>query len=251
MADFAGEAGFAAEQLPVQDHAHAQSPAHVQEEDRPGVAGDTAHVLAEGHAPGVVLDEDRPAEPILQEVPDGLFFADVITVAVTGPVIDAAGEVHAQGADLLRVQAILPQLFLHAGAQAQDRFFRAGQGVGDPVLELDHPAGEIRDGQRNLLLAYLDAHEEAGAGIEPVQARTAPGGRFLFSPVGKDSCLFHFADNAGHLGDAGPQFTGEVRQAEGVPLFAEGQDVFLLRRVAAFQKTVQKSFHGRWQSRQR
>ena len=116
MADFAGETGFAAEQLPVQDHAHAQPPAHVQEEDRAGIAGDTAHVLAEGHAPGVVLNEDRPAETLLQEVPDGLFLADVIAIAVTGPVIDAAGEVHAHGADLLRVQAIFPQLFLHVGA---------------------------------------------------------------------------------------------------------------------------------------
>ena len=251
VADFAGKAGFSAEQLPVQDHAHAQSPAYVQEKDRPGVARDSAHIFAEGHAPGVVLDTNGPAESLFQDAPDGFFLADVIAVAVPGPVVDPAGEVHAHGADPGGVQVIFPQLFLHAGAQAEDRLFRAGQGEGDPVLELDQPAGEIRDGQREFVFPYLHAHEEACIRVKPVQARPASGGRFLLAPVGQDARLLHLADDARDLGYAGPQFMGEVREGVGVAILAEGENAFFLRRIAVFQQAVQERFHDCIESTQR
>ena len=154
--------------------------------------------------------------------------------------IDASGEVHAHGSEQGRVQAVFARLFPHGGTQAENGLFRVGQGVCDSVLELDQPAGEIRDGQRERILAYFHADKVSGVRVEAVHARTAPGSGFLLAPVGENARLFHFADDAGDLGDAGAQLAGQIRQAEGIPLLTKGEDAFFLRCIAAFQKRVRE-----------
>ena len=90
--------------------------------------------------------------------------------------IDTAREINADGTDQRRIQMILPYLFLYSCAQSQHRFFRIGKSVGDFVLKMHYPAGEIRNSQCQAFLAHFNADEIAGIRIQAEHAWTTTGG---------------------------------------------------------------------------
>ena len=227
MAELAGIAGRAVIQASVQDHAHAQAPAHIDKEDVLLLFHGPGEVFAVGHGAGVVLDHDGDVQVLGQDLVDGTVRVEGVEVAVAGLGIHAAGDADAHSEHAVPVQFPVD----HEGADARGHLVQALfvqlQEERDVVLEGDEPALEVGDGDAGVRVAHVHADEVARLRIEAVDAGASSAGGPRLAHLDHETLLHELPDQFRDRGDAGIELLAQSRDAVFTAFDAQAEYGFL------------------------
>ena len=224
MAEFARIAGRAVVQAPVQDHAHAQSPADVDEKHVLFLLDHAGEVLAVGHGPGVVLDDHGDVQVLGEDLVDGAVGIEGVQVAVARLRIHAACDADAHPEHAVPVQVVLHEKVADVLRDGVEAGFVNLQDKRNVVLAADQGALEVRDGDAGVRVPDVQADEIAGSGVQPIDAGPAAAGRAGFAEFDHEAFVHELADELRDGRYAGVDLLAEGRDAIFPTLDAKTQD---------------------------
>ena len=230
MAELSAVSGGSVVEFSVQNHAHAQAPAHVYEE-HVFLFEAASQIFPVGHGAGVVLQDHMHVEVVFQDLRNAAVLVKGVAVAVAGDGVYAAGDADAQAHDFVPFHALAVQVLADGVGHIVDGGLVGLHDKGNVVLEVDEAALEVRDGYAGVLVADGCAHKIAGFRVETVDGRLASSGGAGLAQVHHEALAHQFSDEFGGRGNRSPDGFRDGRNAV-LPVFdAQIKNGFLQKGV--------------------
>ena len=186
---------MAVKEFAVDDDPDAQPPAGIDVEERLLGVTFVVHILAVGRGAGVVLDENRVAEPLLEEHRQGLFLDEKVAVTIPRPGIHPPGDIHADGEYLRRIDLVPLDKAENDVAEVVERL-RTLQ-VELHHLAVNQVALEIHGAHDHGILLDVGADNQPRVGIQPVDIGFPASGGLLFAEIVNELLFDQFAEQLG------------------------------------------------------
>ena len=236
VADFAGEAGFPVVDFPVDEDAHAQPPADVDEQDVLFALDASLQVFPVGHGAGVIVYGHLIANLLRQHLVQRVFGEVEDAVAVSRLRVDSPRDVDAD------VHDAPASLLAGVSDEVLDDFTQVVHGlrgvlefVGQGHVEVYHVPFEVDEADVEGEFLDVHAHEVSGSRVQPVEGGVASAFRLQLPIIPDVAFLAHFVDELGHGGHAQAQFFGQVHDGGAAIIYIMCDDFLFLQGAFAAQ----------------
>ena len=238
MAELSGKAALAVVEFAVHDDTDGQAASEVEVEYVHLVFGFAVGVFGIASGPGVVFEQYADADALFDHIAQGLFARSEIAVTASCRGIDASADADTHSEDFRAFHTARIDEMCDIRAD----FFEALRAilqfeVGQEFL-FDDIVVQVRDEERHVVPADIDACEIDGRAVQSEDVGTSSTRSFDLAQIGDDVLLNEFLNELGDGRYADVQLFGKLRERT-LPVHRHMCDDISLEEVVLVRNTFQ------------